>query len=86
MLIDLDRDTAFGRIVVKNRYDCCGDRAVPLVLEVSKDSATWTKVAQRDEIFDRWTARFPTQTARFVRARVERASCFHLEDIAVYDK
>jgi hypothetical protein len=73
----------FSRIDVQNRIDCCQDRAVPLIAEVSDDETKWTEVAWRDEPFVNWTARFPPMRTRYVRLRVPRKTFLHLESIAV---
>lgn len=81
--IDLGAARKFALIEVENRKDCCADRAVPLVLEVSDDRARWREVARRGDPFESWRARFEPVSARFVRARVGRRSVLHLERVSV---
>ncbi|HEX2657290.1 MAG TPA: discoidin domain-containing protein, partial [Polyangia bacterium] len=60
---DLGSRKAFTRLTVKNRSDCCPDRAVPLIFEVSDDRVTWREVVRRTETFSTWKASFPTTRA-----------------------
>jgi len=80
---DLGAPKRVRRVEVKNRPDCCQDRAVPMVVEVSTDATHWTEVAKRDDEFMSWTAKFPARTARYVRLRVTRHSTLHLADVVV---
>jgi len=82
--VDLGQLRAFTWVTVRNRGDALLERAIPLVLEVSDDGATWREVARRAERFDRWEARFPQVTARYLRARVDRQSVLHLEGVEVH--
>jgi hypothetical protein len=81
---DLGSDKTVKRVDVRNRLDCCQDRAVPLVVEVSDDEAHWTQVAWRDAGFTRWTARFRPVHARYVRLRASRHTTLHLEGVAIH--
>jgi len=81
--IDLTAPKQVHRVEVRNRLDCCEDRAVPLVVEVSLDETTWTTVARREEVFARWTASFAPTQARYVRLRVPRKTFLHLEEVVV---
>jgi hypothetical protein len=80
---DLARIVDVRAVTVVNRGDCCEDRAVPMVIEVSEDNASWTEVAQRRETFRRWEARFARTTARWVRLRATRRTHLHLESVAI---
>jgi hypothetical protein len=80
---DLGAPKKFKRIEVTNRSDCCGERAIPLVAEMSNDRATWKEIARQETEFTNWTATFPPKTARYVRLRVPRFSTFHLKDVAI---
>lgn len=80
---DLQGVKPVKRVEVANRPDCCEDRAVPLIVEVSTDQKNWTEVAKRETDFTTWTASFPKKTARYVRLRVPRATQFHLKDVVV---
>jgi hypothetical protein len=80
---DLGASKTVRRVDVRNRVDCCQERAVPLVVEVSEDEQQWTEVAARDETFSHWTARFVPIHARFVRLRVAKTTTLHLEGVAI---
>jgi hypothetical protein len=81
--IDLGEPVWFSLVSVKNRIDCCQDRAVPMVIEVSMDRKHYVEVAQRDKIFDLWDARFQGRTARYLRLTVTRRTFLHLEHVEV---
>lgn len=81
--IDLGKTMPFNRVDVVNRDDCCPDRAVPLVIEVSRDGKQFREVMRRNDTFSRWTAKFAPQKARYVRLRVLRRSILHLNQVAV---
>lgn len=82
--IDLGAATSISAATVRNRTDCCQDRAIPLVLEVSDDTTTWREVARRDAAFVTWNADFPTQTTRYVRARGLKRTILHLDGVLVH--
>jgi hypothetical protein len=84
--VDLGAPTHFSVVDVENRKDCCADRALPLVIEVSDDQSAFRVVARRAEPFLSWRARFQPVTARYVRARVERRSLLHLERFSVRER
>lgn len=81
--IDLKAPTGFAVVDVTNRSDCCPDRAVPLVIEVSNDQEKWREVARRTDTFAEWRAKFKPQKARYVRLRALRRTLLHLEKVAV---
>jgi F5/8 type C domain len=81
--IDLGKPTAFARLDIINRSDCCGERATPLVAEVSLDQKTWREVARRTDSFSEWRPKFAPQNARYVRLRALRRTILHLEKVAV---
>lgn len=80
---DLGKPKAFQSIEIKNRPDCCEERAIPLVLEVSNDRTNWTEVVRRDKEFTTWTAKFPRRTARYVRLRVPRITELHFKEVVL---
>jgi hypothetical protein len=80
---DLGAPKKIKRVEVKNRPECCHERAVPLVVEVSTDRNNWTEVARRDIEFSTWTATFSPRIARYVRLRVARTTTFHLKEVIV---
>ena len=82
--IDLGSVQRVSKVEVNNRRDCCPDRALPLVVETSTDGQQWKVVASRTESFFEWTATFPAQDARYVRARVTRHTVLHLRGMRVW--
>jgi hypothetical protein len=75
---DMGTPQAFSRIEVINREDCCPERAVPLIVEVSNDKAKWTEIARRTDTFREWETTVKPTTARYVRLRVDRRTSMHL--------
>jgi hypothetical protein len=80
---DLGSVQTVHRVDIANRTDCCSERAVPLVVEVSTDRVKWKQVGRRDTTFSSWTAKFPPTAARFVKLWVQSSTAFHLEEVAV---
>jgi hypothetical protein len=75
---DLGSPQKIARVEVINREDCCLERAVPLVVEVSNDHNTYQEVARRVETFREWETTFPPVSARYLRVKVDRRSTLHL--------
>jgi hypothetical protein len=84
VILDLSSERRFHAISVINREDCCEDRAVPLVVETSNDQKTWTKIAEKKEVFAIWTGEFSETSARYLRLSVPRTTVFHLEEVTVF--
>jgi hypothetical protein len=82
--IDLGATRRLRSVKVTNRSDCCGERALPLAVELSSDAIRWTRVGYRRAPFSTWSATFQTTAARYVRLRVDRRSVLHLRRIEVY--
>ena len=80
---DLGAVKSVHRVEVTNRSDCCQERAIPLIVEVSVDDKQWIQVARRDTDFAAWTATFPKQKARYVRFRVPRSTTLHFDDVVI---
>jgi hypothetical protein len=80
---DIGGPQTFSRIEVVNREDCCQERAVPLIVEVSSDNAKWTEIARRTDQFREWETTFKPTTARYVRLRVDRRTSFHLVRVSL---
>jgi hypothetical protein len=80
---DLGARKSFHRLEVTNRTDCCSDRTVPLVVEISDDRATWQEIGRRDTEFTTWVLTFSPKQARYLRLRIPRSSTFHLKDVAL---
>jgi len=68
-------------VLVDNRLDCCRERAIPLVVEVSTDQKEWRQVAVRHQLFDTWRADFPRVETRWVRLSVPRKTFLHLSRV-----
>ena len=81
--LDLGAEHELERIELQNRTDCCQDRAVPVIVELSKDGTRFHTVARRDETFDVWHTRFKPERARYVRIRVLKLTALHLERVDV---
>jgi hypothetical protein len=81
--LDLGASSDFNAIRVTNRSDCCPDRAVPLLVEVSNDREKWREVVRREDSFSVWQTKFVLQRARYLRLRVARRTIFHLDKIEV---
>ena len=81
--VDLKKPETFSKVRVINRRECCGERALPLVVEVSQDHHSWREVSRRVDGFQDWTARFAPVSARWVRVRTARRSMLHLNDVRV---
>jgi hypothetical protein len=81
--VDLGASQVVARVEVTNRDDCCLERAVPLVVEVSDDRKQWRAVARRGDSFREWVAKFTPVKARYVRLRVDRHSTLHLSKVSI---
>jgi len=82
--VDLGTVRRIHRVDVFNRVDCCGERALPLRLEVSSDRRSFRKLLVRTDAFSLWKAEFPATEARYVRLVQKSDSAFHLSEIEVY--
>ena len=81
--IDLGSAKTIRRIEINNRTDCCSERAIPAVVEVSVDRTKWTQVGRREDEFRSWAIKFQPRSARYVKVSVPRRSTFHLKSVAV---
>jgi hypothetical protein len=82
--IDLGGARPLHRVDVYNRADCCQERAIPLVLQLSDDGQTYRDVARRTEQFDVWRANVRPTSARYVRLLHPSRGILHLSEIEVY--
>jgi F5/8 type C domain len=80
---DLGAVKTVRRVEITNRSDCCPERSIPLIVELSPDDKTWTQVARRDKDFATWVAKFPKRRARYVRLRVTGLQILNLDDVIV---
>jgi len=84
IVFDLGRVRQTTSVVVKNRTDCCAERAVPLVIELSTDAQHWTVVASRTTTFDVWRASYAKTRARYVKLHLPRPDgILHLKSVRV---
>jgi hypothetical protein len=81
--IDLGQPTQFSRVRVENRRDCCFERAVPLIVEVSNTQDKFKEVSRRTSSFTSWLARFSPVEARYVRVRAPSRTALHLYRVRV---
>ena len=81
---DFGSPLAFSSLTIRNRSDFGPERAVPMVVEVSNDDKTFHEIASRTDSFSTWKPSFPTQHARYLRLRVTRETCLHLEAVKVH--
>jgi len=80
--IDLQSVQRISRVEITNRTDF-GERALPLLVELSSDGAKYWPVARRATAFKQWDAKFSPHPARYVRLTVQRQSYLHLERVSV---
>jgi len=83
VIIDLGAPKKFDRVVVYNRTEY-PERAIPLVMEVSDDHQNFRKIAERKEVFDKWSATGLGTQGRYLKLRNTSANCFHLAEVEVY--
>lgn len=81
--IDLGKPQTIAGLRVDNRKDCCAERIVPIVVEVSRDQQKFTEVARRDEGFRTWRTEFDPVAARYVRIRSTRRTIMHLARVRI---
>jgi hypothetical protein len=81
--IDLQSKQRIVGAIIENREDCCADRAVPLVIQVSTDHKNWKEVARRTEIFGTWSPTFAPVSARWVRIMVMKKTSLHLHRASI---
>jgi hypothetical protein len=81
---DLGGSKSVATVAVENRDDCCLERAVPLVIEVSDDQQHWRPVATRKEQFATWRATFPALRARWLRLHLLHPGPLHLKRVQIF--
>lgn len=83
--IDLGQERRVSRIRIFNRRDCCGERSVPLIVELSRDGRRYVKVGRRRHSFFEWTLDLKKPAlARYVRLERKGTEFFHLAEVEVY--
>lgn len=80
---DLGAKRSVSGILVKNRVEA-GERAVPLVVEVSTDHFAWREVTRQSDEFKSFRKSFTKTQARWVRLRVARKSFLHLLRVKIF--
>jgi hypothetical protein len=83
-VIDLGKVRKIGRIVVYNRADGYEERAVPIKIEVSDDNQNYKQIAERKEVFDKWTVKHLHVMGRYVRLKNTPPNYFHLGEVEIY--
>jgi hypothetical protein len=81
--VDLGAVESVRAIEIQNRADCCRERALPLVVEVSEDGEGWREVGRREEDFREWTIAMAPTKVRYLRTTVPRRTFLHLARISV---
>ncbi|HYQ42509.1 MAG TPA: discoidin domain-containing protein [Polyangiaceae bacterium] len=81
---DLGSAKSVSKVVIVNRDDCCAERAVPMVVEVSLDQAEFRTVAEQREQFTTWRVTFPQTRARWLRLRLLDRGPFHLKNVRIF--
>jgi hypothetical protein len=82
--IDLGAVHSISKVILYNRPDCCQERAYPVKVEVSVDGQQFQLVAERNEPYERWKAKFPSVQARYVKLTDLKNTAFHLSEVEVY--
>ncbi|MEP7122872.1 MAG: discoidin domain-containing protein [Byssovorax sp.] len=82
--IDLGALRDVEQVKIENRDDVGMDRCLPLVVELGDPDHHFHEVARRTEAFDRWTATFPKEKARYLRLHVPRRTLFHLKNVQAF--
>ena len=80
---DLKGPKYVSAVFVENRRDCCAERAIPLVIEVSNDNKRFREVARQKDDFTTLAKRFSRVKARYVRLRVDKTSMLHLAAVRI---
>jgi hypothetical protein len=81
---DLGGEREVSAVQVDNRPDCCSERSIPLIVEVSENHKKWRSVAQRDAEFKTWRATFAPVKAHWVRLRTHKVTFLHLARVHIF--
>lgn len=81
---DLQSSKTISGAQVINRTDCCIERIVPLVLEVSTDHKQWREVVRSTQPFREWKPSFSPVSARWVRLRIPKYGLLHLKRVRIF--
>lgn len=83
VVIDMNEVRSIREVIVENRRDCCFERALPLVVELSSDGRKFSLAGWKKTVFAEWTLSFEPREARYVRLRSEAETHLHLTRIAI---
>ncbi len=82
--VDLGEPREVREVEIDNRFDCCRERAVPLVLELAGDDRVFSEASRVAEPFERVSLRpAGSPRARYVRLRAEAVTMLHLAAVRV---
>jgi len=81
VVFDLKSVQSLSAVVIENRRDCCFERGLPLLVQVSTDEKHWKTVATRKDEFTTWRANFPSEQIRWVRLLVPNHNMLHLSRV-----
>ncbi len=85
IVFELEAPRTISRVDVRNRSDCCAERALPLVVETSTDGKIYEEVARNTEMFVEWSATFEPRSASHVRLRAgKKKTSLHLEQVEIH--
>lgn len=87
IVVDLGRERVVSSVEIRNRLDCCRERARKIAVELGRDGTVYRRVAQHrkeDTTFRDWEVRLPGIAARFVRVVGTPGECLHLADVRVF--
>ncbi len=87
IVIDLGRARVVSSVEIRNRLDCCRERAREIAVELGQGGTAYRRVAQHakgDTTFRDWEVRLPGVAARFVRVVGTPGECLHLADVRVF--
>jgi hypothetical protein len=82
--VDLEREVLVSSVRVDNRTDCCGERALPLDVEVF-DGKSFRLACERRAPFRSFTCHFPAIRGTSVRVTLAGTGFLHLKRIAVFE-
>ena len=87
LIVDLGGEREVSGAKIYNRSNTMSERAIPLVMLVSKDGKNWAQVWKTDVLRPVWTAVLDSpQKARFVKIMVARNSILHLRGVEIFGK
>jgi hypothetical protein len=81
---DMGKVQTVHHFEIKNRTDCCDDRALPLVIKTSVDGKQFEEVARRKEPFKTFDVDVPPKPVRFVKVYAAKKTYLHLERVAAW--